>query len=335
MDDKERWAAVQAHDPAYDGRFFYAVTSTGIYCRPSCKSKLPKPEHIRYFETAALAEAAGFRPCKRCRPDLLAFDPAARAAEQAKAAVERHFDDREALQQALSAIGLTRRHLTRLFERRYDLSLQQYLDRVRLQRAKELLTSGTPATETAFRIGLESSASFSAFFRKHTGLSPTEYAAQQRSQAPFCLLSTPLGTVHIAGGERGISSLRFVNAAPNGAPPSEDSCLREASRQVSDYFAGQRRDFELPLDLRGTPFQQAVWAQLRQIPYGEVRTYQQIAQAVGNPKGAHAVGMACNRNPVLLLVPGHRVVGRGHRVVGYAGGIQRKEYLLDMEAKQQ
>lgn len=332
MERNEKWDAVMTNDSRCDGLFFCGVKSTGIYCRPSCASKTPKPENVRFFDSAREAEQAGFRPCKRCRPDLVAYDPAAELAQAAKRLIDRSFSRRTELRQGLGALGVTRRHLTEIFEKQYDMSPEQYAAQVRLERAKVLLREGSSVTDTAFAVGMETPAAFSAFFQKQTGMSPTEYIAKQTTACPYGFFDTPLGTIRIAENENGITSLRFADDPADQNAAMTGRYLADAAAQIRDYCAGVRKTFDVPLSLWGSDFQKRVWRALRNIPYGETRSYQQIAAAVGNEKAARAVGMANNRNPILIMIPCHRVVGKDGTLVGYAGGIERKRHLLELEA---
>lgn len=332
MTDSERWNAVITNDRSYDGKFFYGVKSTGIFCRPSCVSKLPKPENVVFFNSREEAESAGFRPCKRCRPDLIAYDPGARLAEEAKAIIDCNFTERQELVKKLNALGITRRHLTELFEKRFDLSPEQYIAQIRFQCAKELLDAGCRSTDAAFAVGMESSASFAAFFKKQAGISPTEYVFQRISERPYCFCETPLGLIRIEENHYGITSLRFADGKTETALPSGNGIyLADARLQISEYFAKNRKVFDVPLSITGSQFQKSVWSVLRNIPYGETRSYQQVAEAIGNRDAARAVGMANNRNPILIIIPCHRIVGKDGKLVGYAGGIDRKRYLLEIE----
>ena len=333
MNNAEKWQAVMTNDRRFDGKFFYAVKSTGIFCRPSCASKPPKPENIVFFDSAADAEKAGFRPCKRCRPELLVYEPAAELAAEAKAIIDHSFAERSELQEKLNALGVTRRHLTELFEREYDLSPEQYAARIRFDRAKELLDAGCRVTDTAFAVGVENAAAFTTFFKKQAGISPSEYVARRSAEQPCRLCETPLGIIRIEEDSHGITSLRFADGKTSlDETNSTGVYLADAEAQISEYFALRRRAFDLPLSVRGSEFQKTVWSALRDIPYSETRSYQEIAAAVGNPKAARAVGMANNRNPILIMIPCHRVVGKSGKLVGYAGGLDRKQYLLEMEA---
>ena len=330
MTESEKLHAVLECDGAYDGRFFYAVRSTGIYCRPSCKSRPPRPENIEYFDTAAEAEAAGYRPCKRCRPDVPDYDPDAGTAARARELIELHLADADAMRAALAGLGLSRARLTRVFERCCGVDMRQYADALRIQRAKALLDAGRTATEAASAVGM-GSAAFSAFFRRQTGVTPREYASQRSGGETVCVVDSPVGLLRIAESKAGITGIAF--AREGEAEAARGVFIPEAKRQLDEYFAGRRREFDLPLDLRGMEFQRRVWAQLCRIPYGETRSYQDIAAALGNAKASRAVGMANNRNPVVIVVPCHRVVGKGGSLVGYAGGLERKAFLLKLEAE--
>ena len=328
MTEREKLHAVLECDGAYDGRFFYAVRSTGVYCRPSCKSRPPKPENVEYFDSAAEAEAAGYRPCKRCRPDMPEYGPDKDTAERVGELIALHLANAQELRKALSQVGLSRAQLTRVFERRYGVPIKQYADALRIQRAKSLLGGGATATEAASAVGMDSAA-FSAFFRRQTGMTPREYASRQGGGETACIVASPLGLLRIAESAKGIAGIAF--AREGDAEPVRGKFIPEAKRQLDEYFAGRRREFDLPLDLRGTEFQKRVWAELMRIPYGETRSYQDIAAALGNAGASRAVGTANNRNPALIIVPCHRVVGKDGRLVGYAGGLERKEYLLRLE----
>lgn len=333
MTDPEKWQAVITNDRSYDGRFFYGVKSTGIFCRPSCASKPPKPENIVFFDSIEDVKKMGFRPCKRCRPELLVYDPATELAAEAKEIIDHSFAERSELQERLNELGITRRHLTELFERKYGMAPEQYVAQMRFHRAKELLDAGNRITDVAFAVGMESTASFTTFFKKQAGISPSEYVAQRFMEHSYRFCETPLGVIRIEEEEHGITSLRFADSHTESDGMNHSGLyLADAEAQIAEYFAGSRKSFDLPLSVLGSEFQKSVWNALRDIPYGETRSYQQVAVAVGNTKAARAVGMANNRNPILILIPCHRVVGKDGKLAGYAGGIARKQYLLEMEA---
>ena len=241
--------------------------------------------------------------------------------------------ERAELQEKLNTLGITRRHLTEICEREYGLSPEQYTAQVRLNHAKDLLEAGSRITDVAFAVGMESAGSFTTFFKKQAGISPSEYVAQQITERPYCFCETPLGVIRIEEDQYGITSLQFADSIAESAETNHIGLyLTDAETQISEYFAGNRKSFDLPLSVLGNEFQKRVWDALCDIPYGETRSYQEVVAAVGNAKAARVVGMANNRNPILILIPCHRVVGKAGKLVGYAGGIDRKQYLLEMKA---
>lgn len=202
------------------------------------------------------------------------------------------------------------------------------------QRAKELLDSGQSVENAASAIGIKSADSFKNFFKAQTGITPNEYLSRRASERPYCFCETPLGLIRIEENHCGITSLRFVDGeAQNFSSRENGIYLASAKAQVLEYFSKRRKMFDVPLSLAGSEFQKKVWSALRGIPYGETRSYKQIAEAIGNENAARAVGMANNRNPIPIIIPCHRVIGSDGKLVGYAGGIERKKYLLKMECE--
>ena len=335
MNEQEKWNIVMKNDQDYDGKFYYGVKSTGIYCRPSCASKQPRRDNVIFFDCTTDAERSGFRPCKRCHPELLEYDPLSELALQAKEMIDQNYFERTKLQEGLKQAGVTRRHLTEIFEKQFGTSIEEYMAKVRLAKAKELLNEGKKITDVAFAIGMNSSASFATFFKKLTGMTPSEYTATRLMQNPFCYYKSPLGLIRIEEDSQGITSLKFADQVTDDMKAVNcGTFLNDAKLQLQDYFSHKRLQFDLPLSIRGSDFQKQVWAVLRDIPYGETRNYKQIAKAIGNEKAARAVGMANNRNPILIIIPCHRVVGKDRTLVGYAGGIERKQRLLELERNQ-
>ena len=335
MNEQEKWNIVMKNDQSYDGKFYYGVKSTGIYCRPSCASKLPRRDNVIFFDCITDAERSGFRPCKRCHPELLEYDPLSELAQQAKEMIDQNYFERTKLQEGLKQAGVTRRHLTEIFEKQFGTSIEEYMAKVRLARAKELLNEGKKITDVAFAIGMNSSASFATFFKKHTGMTPSDYTATRLIQNPTCYYESPLGLIRIEEDSQGITSLKFADQVTDDIKAvSFGTFLNDTKLQLQDYFSHKRSQFDLPLSISGSDFQKQVWAVLKDIPYGETRSYKQIAKAIGNEKAARAVGMANNRNPILIIIPCHRVVGKDGTLVGYAGGIERKQKLLKLERNQ-
>ena len=341
MTDQEKWEAVVRADENADGAFFYAVRSTGIFCRPSCHSRKPSPENVLFFGRPEDALSAGFRPCKRCRPDLHEYLPNREITEQAKAAIRENLVDTRRVAEALTQLGLTRHRLDQVFRAQEGASPAEYLNRLRMDEAERALrASGRSALDIAQSLGFESPSAFAAFFKKHAGVSPSAFRKGERS-LPESGVGTPytfetiLGPVTVREDGGRLLSLRFGRApdAREGAAPDArgSTLLAEVKKQLNEYFSGARTRFDLPLNPQGTPFQRRVWAALTDIPYGGTRTYTQIAEALGVPKGSRAVGNACRQNPLLVLIPCHRVVGSDGALRGYAGGLDRKGRLLEME----
>ncbi len=345
MDDDEMWDAVRRCDAAYDGRFFYGVRTTGIYCRPSCKSKLPKRENVAFFASAREAQAAGFRPCKRCRPDLLGYDPAAELSARAKELIDRGFGDRVQLSQSMRDMGVTRKHLAEVFKRQYDITPTEYLLQTRIASARSMLQDGMGVLDTAAAVGYESPSTFYEHFRRLTGMTPARYRQIFARNISRGVLHTPIGDLRViassdailcveqaarvrgdAGGEAdAIPADRLIQGDASG------ELVQACRSELTEYFDGARRCFDLPLAPEGTDFQKTVWGQLQRIPYGETRTYGELAAMTGNARASRAVGMANHCNPILVLIPCHRVIGSDGSLTGYAAGIEAKEYLLRLE----
>lgn len=337
MDDEKKWHAVTANDTRYDGVFVYAVTSTGIFCRPSCASKTPLRENVRFFDTAQVALDAGFRPCKRCRPDIPDYHPLSEAADRIKTAIDSLFTEREALAHELARLGVSSRRMAEHFRERHGQTPSEYAGILRLREAETRLATGTETVlDIALALGFESVSSFYAFFHKHTGKAPGEYRRErarttQPGHGTYYTYDLPLGRIAIASTGNALAAVRFAHELEAFGPRQSDSVTDETARQLEAYCAGKRRAFDLPLAPAGTAFQQTVWRALQTIPYGQTRSYKQVAESLGNPGASRAVGMANNKNPLLIVIPCHRVVGADGSLVGYAAGLALKQHLLDLE----
>ena len=345
MNDEEMWKAVSDCDASCDGKFFYGVKTTGIYCRPSCKSKLPKRENIVFFKTREEAEKAGFRPCKRCRPDLLQYDPALELSEKTKELLDRHFSDRLQLGRNMKEMGVSRKHLTQVFKQKYDITPSEYLIQVRIAASKQLLQDGLDITDTAGAAGYENLSEFYDHFRRQTGMTPARYRQIFADNISRSVLDTPIGPLRIIASQDAILCVEQAGRESLDAGAQADQIpadriitgdssgelVKNCEAQLTEYFAGERRAFDLPVRPEGTDFQKNVWEHLRDIPYGETRTYGELAAMAGNKKASRAVGMANHCNPILILVPCHRVIGADGSLTGYAAGLEAKKYLLQME----
>jgi AraC family transcriptional regulator of adaptative response/methylated-DNA-[protein]-cysteine methyltransferase len=338
-DEEAQWEAVLGRAPAADGAFVYAVKTTGIYCRPTCPSRRPGRSSVSFFDSLDLAELAGFRPCRRCRPKE------ASTQQRVVAQVQHLLDSLEtppSLEQLGQEIGLSPFHLQRLFKRATGLSPRAYAAARRAERLKQELRQGANVTTAMYDAGYSSPRALYETAHKHFGMSPGAYRRGGQGIAiRYAVADTPLGRMLLAATDKGICSLRFGEDEPLVAelrtefPKAtlvEDPLhLQTHVMAVCDYLVGRRRHLDLPLDVYATEFQQKVWTALQAIPYGETRSYRHVAELIGNTKAVRAVARACATNPVALVVPCHRVVRTGGDLSGYRWGIDRKRKLLDQE----
>ncbi len=337
MTENEKWDAVIGNDSNADGQFYYAVKTTGVFCRPSCKSKVPGKDNVLYFDCVEDAIAAGFRPCKRCRPELADYQPQKDIAKQTKILIEQYHSQKEKLTGELQKLGMSHRRIAQIFKQEYGVSPTVYANDLKIQIAKDQLKqSNLPVIDIAYSLGFESLSAFFTFFRNYTGLTPGEYRdhpgkSQSSAKGFFYTYDTILGPITIASSGSAIVALKFGSQMQTDLRQQRSSLTDRTADALNEYFSGKRKHFDIPLDPQGTEFQKSVWKALCQIPFGEVRTYKEIAQAIGKPNSSRAVGMANNKNPILLLIPCHRVIGSNGSLGGYSGGMDKKEKLLQLE----
>jgi AraC family transcriptional regulator of adaptative response/methylated-DNA-[protein]-cysteine methyltransferase len=334
--EQEKWDAVVNNNSAMDGLFYYAVKSTGVFCRPSCRSRRPSRENVLFFDAAEEAMAAGFRPCKRCRPELAAYQPLSEIAREAKRLIECYPFEKERLAEELGSLGVSGRRLTQLYKQEYGMTPSAYADKLRMEAAKERLRkSGASVTDIAYSLGFESLSAFFAFFRKNTGGTPGEFrnqaAGAQQEGTASGVYDTALGQFTVVCRGETAVAVRFGAHIVSGETEQRSRYTDRVAEQIEDYIAGRRKQFTIPLAPAGTEFQMRVWEELIKIPYGETRSYKDIAQAIGQPGASRAVGMANNKNPLPLLIPCHRVIGANGKLSGYAGGVELKQRLLELE----
>jgi AraC family transcriptional regulator of adaptative response/methylated-DNA-[protein]-cysteine methyltransferase len=341
--DEERWQAVLATDGALDGSFVYAVRSTGVYCRTTCPSRRPRRENVQFFDTPALAEAAGFRPCKRCHPQGDVPDPAGEVVEQICAFI------REQGAPSLAELGaqfhLSPAHLQRLFKRVTGLSPRQYAEVCRLDRLKRELREGESVTDAQNEAGYSSSSRLYERAPGQLGMSPKAYQKGGAAQViRYTIFPSAIGLVLLAATERGICALRLADGRdellavlsdefPRATLVEDPEGLAEWAAIVANDLTGAGPLLRLPLDLQATAFQLRVWEVLRRIPAGETRTYQEVAEAIGQPTAARAAARAIATNPVALAIPCHRVIRGDGGMGGYRWGLERKRELLALERK--
>jgi AraC family transcriptional regulator of adaptative response/methylated-DNA-[protein]-cysteine methyltransferase len=335
-----RWRAVLARDARSDGEFVYGVRSTGVYCRPSCPSRRPLAKNVVFFGTTGEAERAGYRACRRCRPTELAAHGARATAEAVRAYVDAHLDERITLEGMSRALGMSPFHLQRTFKRLTGVSPKRYASARRAERFKELLKSGAAVTHAVYDAGFVAPSRAYAASRADLGMTPSAYAkGGAGTHVRYAVAKSSLGFVLVAATDRGVcrvalsssrESLRraLVEEFPR-ATLDESVELAPRMAEVLGHIEG--RGASMPLDVRATAFQRRVWDALREIPYGETRTYSDIAKAIGAPRAARAVGSACGKNPVALVIPCHRAVREDGGLGGYAWGLDVKRRLLDLE----
>ena len=339
-----RWELVRTRDRAGDGRFFYSVDTTGVYCRPSCGARLPRREHVSFHATAADAERAGFRACLRCHPNGPTL--AERQSELVTLAC-RHIEASEAepsLDALAAAAGLSPHHFHRVFKAVAGVTPKAYAKAHRAGRVREELAQpGGTVTAALYEAGYASNARFYADAPSVLGMPPRAYrAGGTDADIRFAVAQSSLGAVLVAASDTGLCAItlgddpealvrdlqdRFPKAVLRGGDPAFEQQVAQVVGLVENPSAGHA----LPLDIRGTAFQQRVWQALRQIPPGETRSYTQVARQVGAPTAVRAVAAACAANALAVAVPCHRVVRSDGALSGYRWGIERKRQLLDRE----
>jgi len=341
--ETERWNAVTSRDPQADGAFFYAVKTTGVFCRPSCASRQPRRENVAFFVDANAARAAGFRDCKRCQPGGLPRE--LEIVNRACAALDADPQQRLTLAQLSDAVHVSPFHLQRLFKRVVGVSPRQYQAAQRGAALRDALQKGADVTRATMDAGFGSPSRMYDSASAELGMAPSAFRRKGAGlTVRYASASTSLGFVLIAATDKGICKIGFGDDSALLVDELRSECanaelLEDAAplapflAQIDTYLRGTRQDFDLPLDIASTAFRQRVWDALRRIPYGETRSYSDIAEAVGAPRAVRAVASACATNPVALAIPCHRVVQKGGALAGYRWGLPRKAALLDNEAQ--
>jgi AraC family transcriptional regulator of adaptative response/methylated-DNA-[protein]-cysteine methyltransferase len=340
--DESRWAAVLGRDGTADGGFVYAVASTGIYCRPSCPSRRPRRNQVRFFSTPDAAETEGFRACLRCEPRKGEPD-ARRRVREAQEYLDRHLDETVTLERLGAAVGLSPYHLQRSFRRQTGMSPKAYADARRMERMKSGLRSGRTVSRATYDAGYTSASRAYDHARARIGMTPAAYRRGGAGlRIRFVTLPTSLGTLLDATTDRGLCTVTLGDSAdalerglrqefPAATIEPADDRLREWAAAVVDRVEGAGRATRLPLDPQGTAFQLRVWEELQRIPAGATRSYSEVARAIGKPAAARAVAAACAGNRLAVVVPCHRVVRETGELGGYRWGVERKRAILERE----
>jgi AraC family transcriptional regulator of adaptative response/methylated-DNA-[protein]-cysteine methyltransferase len=344
-----RWRAVQSRDRGADGIFVYGVRSTGIYCRPSCPSRKPRPEQVVFFPLPEAAEQEGFRACRRCRPRSANLrDPRTQAVAKVCREIESSVRDGNETPVTLSAlsaaVGMSPHQLERAFRSVMGITPRQYADTQRMRRLKSQLRKGDDVTTALYDAGFGSSSRLYERAPSHLGMTPATYRRGGAGmRVNYTIVDSPLGRLLVGATDRGISALCLGESDER----LEAALRKEYSRaeirrdrnglegwvtKILAHLRGREPNLDLPTDVQATAFQRRVWEELRRIPYGTTRTYSQVARAIGRPSAIRAVARACATNPVSVVVPCHRVVRGDGNLAGYRWGLERKRALLEHES---
>ena len=344
LQNEQLWQAVVAKDARFDGQFVFAVSSTGIYCRPSCPSRRAHRERVSFFDLPEAAEQAGFRACLRCQPQrALVLDPQIELVQR----VCRMLDDSESETQKLAELasqaGVSVFHLQRTFKRVMGISPRQYLTARKFGNFKALVRQGESVTNSLYDSGFNSSSRLYEHAAEELGMTPATYSRGGRGvNISYTIVASTMGRLLAAMTERGVCAVRLADddaelekdlreEFPHAQIKRDDEGLRKPVEKILNHLENNERHLDLPLDIRATAFQRQVWEKLRAIPYGETVSYGEVAKALGKPGAVRAVGRACATNPVALVIPCHRVVREDKSLGGYRWGLERKKKLLEHE----
>jgi len=341
--DAQRWQAVVAHDASLDGAFVFGVSSTGVFCRPSCPAKRPRRENVRFFDQPLEAERAGYRACLRCRPKAVDGNPQSALVRAICRYIERHIEDRLTLSLLAKEFRRSPFHLQRTFKSVLGVSPKAYMDACRLRQVKQNLQAGHSVTTALYAAGYGSSSRLYERTAAELGMTPEKYRrGAVATVVRYTLASSPLGRMMIAATDKGICAIQFADSDaelqqglmrefPFATRRRDDAAMSEWRENLTRLIQGRATNPSLPLDIRATAFQRRVWEALQKIPRGETRSYSAVAKKIGMPKATRAVARACATNPVAVAIPCHRVVREDGSLGGYRWGIERKERLLEME----
>ena len=340
-----RWAAVQTRDTAADGRFFYSVRTTGVYCRPSCGARPARPENVAFHASTAEAEAAGFRPCQRCKPDQPSL------AQRQQRMVDRlcqwidAADPAPSLDALAAEAGMSPHHLHRVFKAITGLTPRDYAAARRAERMRAQLGDATTITEAIYAAGFNANSRFYESADAMLGMTPSQYrAGGADTEIRFAIGQCTLGAILVARSPRGVCAIslgddpelllrELQDRFPKARLIGGDTAFEQEVAQVVGLVEAPGIGLNLPLDVRGTAFQQRVWQALREIPPGRTVSYTDIAERIGSPRSVRAVAQACAANTLAVAIPCHRVVRQDGALSGYRWGVERKKTLLAREAQ--
>jgi AraC family transcriptional regulator of adaptative response/methylated-DNA-[protein]-cysteine methyltransferase len=341
--DAERWQAVCERDAAADGSFYFAVATTGVYCRPNCAARQPKRQNVQFYDTIAAAEAAGYRACKRCRPTGRSIaDTQADAVSRACRLID-EAETPPALAELAEAAGMSPFHFHRVFKAVLGVTPKDYAAARRVERLKRELDEGTPVAQAIYGAGYGSSSRLYETTHATLGMTPAAFQRGAKGQrigwtvtrtalGPLLIAATPDGVCMIEfGADDAALEARLEERFPAALRIRDDAALAGHVAAVAAYIATPSQGLNLPLDVQGTAFQRRVWRALQAIPPGRTQSYGEVAAGLGQPSAARAVARACATNGIALAIPCHRVVGSDGRLSGYRWGVERKQALLEKE----
>ncbi|MBS1518675.1 MAG: bifunctional transcriptional activator/DNA repair protein Ada [Bacteroidetes bacterium] len=334
------YEALLRKDTEFEGQFFAAIKTTGIFCRPSCTARKPKRENVEYFRTQREAMVSGYRPCKVCRP--LSYSREIPA--EIKSLIN-EINSNPSLK--ISDYDLRKRELEpsrirRWFQKNHGVTFQGFQRLMRINNAFHDIKNGDKVINAAFENGYGSLSGFNYSFKKNADFNPNQSGA--KPALTFTRFTTPLGPMMAVATEKGLCLLEFTDRRMLETQlknlekhyrskifPGKSKFFPETEKQMNEYFAGKRKDFDVPLVMTGSDFQKSVWKILQTIPYGQTRSYKKQAELLGNPKAVRAVANANGKNGIAIMIPCHRVIGEDGKLTGYGGGLWRKKWLIDLE----
>ncbi|HYM75316.1 MAG TPA: bifunctional DNA-binding transcriptional regulator/O6-methylguanine-DNA methyltransferase Ada [Candidatus Dormibacteraeota bacterium] len=338
-----RWIAVIARDASRDGEFVFAVSTTGVYCRPSCAARRPRRENVQFFAAPDVAERAGYRACLRCRPKAFGGNRESDGMKAICRFIEQHLDEPLTLGRLAKEFHQSPFHLQRRFKAVLGITPREYADSCRLRTLKRNLQAGDSVTRAMYDAGYGSSSRLYERTASQLGMTPDKYRRGAIAAAiRYVCDDSPLGRMLVAATDRGICSIQFGRSDgeliaglkrefPFAVRKMDEGGLQSWVEALLRHMSGKDLDSSLPLDIRATAFQRRVWAYLQSIPFGATKSYSQVAKAIGQPSACRAVARACATNPVAVAIPCHRVVREDGSMGGYRWGIERKKALLEME----
>ncbi len=343
METEIFWKAVKNNDSQFNGAFVYAVSSTKIYCKPSCSSKLPKRENVQFFEDFTKAEASGFRACLRCQPKQetanLPINPVLRVCEILET------EEQISLEDLSTAVGLSAAHLQKLFKEIIGVSPKKFAEIKRLEKFKTEIKKGTDVTNAMYESGFNSSSRLYENVSEKLGMTPKTYAKFGKNmKIEYAINDCDLGKLLVARTAKGVCAVtfgddektlaeNFFKEYKNAEIVENNANLKEFIQAILANLEGKNKTLDLPLDLQATAFQMRVWNVLRKIPYGKTLSYSDVAEQIGNKNAVRAVATACASNRVALVIPCHRVIGKSGNLSGYRWGVERKKAILEKEKR--